>query len=380
MAITPVQQICPSSKWNIKCPYTMVPEFIVVHNTANDASALNEITYMNNNNNEVSFHFAIDDVEVRQGIPLNRNAWHAGDGANGRGNRKGIAIEICYSLSGGSRFEKAEKLAAKFIAQLLTEYGWGVEGQVTKHQDWSGKYCPHRTLDLGWDRFKGMIEAEWQALNKPKIEWKDQEKKTYIVVNNTNLVNVANGEPVRVFTAGNLLDFVQYCTYKDKVYYRTEYSRDNKINNGIPASDVIEYVPEKEKLVWEKLPEPLTKVTLRDAKLIDVKTGETIEVYQPGTVIEDIVDRADYNDVVFVRTKETKEKNKDYGIDSYHLTAYVAPSDEPEEPAPELPEGDLERPEDAPPIDGDTEYPNWFISFLNAVLRFIEKLIGKKGD
>lgn len=78
MAITPVQQICPSSKWDIKCPYTMTPEFIVVHNTANDASALNEITYMNNNNNQTSFHFAIDDVEVRQGIPLNRNAWHAG--------------------------------------------------------------------------------------------------------------------------------------------------------------------------------------------------------------------------------------------------------------------------------------------------------------
>ena len=31
--------------------------------------------------------------------------------------------------------------------------------RVTKHQDYNGKYCPHRTLDLGWDRFLKMVEA-----------------------------------------------------------------------------------------------------------------------------------------------------------------------------------------------------------------------------
>ena len=61
------------------------------------------------NNNKVSFHYAIDDREIVQKVFLkNRNAWHAGDG-NGPGNRKGIGIEICYSKSGGKRFEEAEK-------------------------------------------------------------------------------------------------------------------------------------------------------------------------------------------------------------------------------------------------------------------------------
>ena len=32
--------------------------------------------------------------------------------------------------------------------------------RVRKHQDWSGKYCPHRTLDAGWDRFVDMIMQE----------------------------------------------------------------------------------------------------------------------------------------------------------------------------------------------------------------------------
>jgi len=141
----------------------MVAEFIVVHNTANDASARNEVAYMIRNNDKVSFHYAIDDKEIIQGIPENRNAWHAGDGANGQGNRKGLSIEICYSKSGGKRFEEAEKLAAKFIAYELKEKGWGID-KVKKHQDFSGKYCPHRTLDMGWQRFLDMVKSELDKL------------------------------------------------------------------------------------------------------------------------------------------------------------------------------------------------------------------------
>ena len=65
-------------------------------------------------------------IKIVQGIPENRNAWHAGDG-NGGGNRKGIGIEICYSKSGGPRFINAEKLAAKFIAYKLNERSWGID-------------------------------------------------------------------------------------------------------------------------------------------------------------------------------------------------------------------------------------------------------------
>lgn len=154
-----IKNLVPTNKYNIKCPYGMTPSRIVVHNTANDASARNEISYMISNDQEVSFHYAVDDKEVVQGIPENRNAWHCGDGATGKGNREGIAIEICYSKSGGSRFTKAEQNAAQLIADILKRYGWGVCA-VTKHQDYNGKYCPHRTLDQGWDRFIKMIEAK----------------------------------------------------------------------------------------------------------------------------------------------------------------------------------------------------------------------------
>lgn len=152
-----IESFVPKSKWNIKCPYEMTPEFIVIHNTSNDASAKKEISYMVGNDNETSFHYAIDDKEIIQAISENRNTWACGDGSKGKGNRKGISIEICYSKSGGERFNKAEENTAEFVANLLKKYGWDIS-KVKKHQDFSNKYCPHRTLDLGWDRFLKMVE------------------------------------------------------------------------------------------------------------------------------------------------------------------------------------------------------------------------------
>ena len=181
------QDLVDSSKYNIKCPYEMTPEFIVVHNTANDASAKNEISYMKSNNNKVSFHYAVDDTEIVQGITEDRNAWHTGDGGNGQGNRKGIAIEICYSKSGGEKFDKAEKNAAEFIASKLKEKGWGID-KVKKHQDFANKYCPHRTLDFGWDRFLNMVKSYME--DKP-------------IDNSNNNIESGSDEPVRIYQNGS---------------------------------------------------------------------------------------------------------------------------------------------------------------------------------
>ena len=201
-----VKNLVFESKYSTKCPYSMTPEFIVVHNTANDASAQNEVKYMISNDNQVSFHFAVDDKEVVQGLPTDRNAWHAGDGGSGRGNRYGIAVEICYSKSGGVRFENAEKNAAKFIAQLLKERGWGVD-KVKKHQDFSNKYCPHRTLDKGWASFVNMVKDYLNELNKP--------------VQTTQPSSISVGDKVKVKTTAthyatgqSMASFVKGSTYE----------------------------------------------------------------------------------------------------------------------------------------------------------------------
>ena len=195
------ENLVSSNKYSIKCPNLMTAEFIVVHNTANDASASNEVAYMIRNDHQVSFHYAVDDQEVVQGLPIDRNAWHAGDG-NGDGNRKGIAIEICYSKSGGTRFDNAEKNAAHFIATLLRERGWGID-KVKKHQDFSHKYCPHRTLDKGWNGFIQMIKS---YLNDMPI---------------TSVSGFKVGDQVRVkasattyATGQKIASFVKYSTYE----------------------------------------------------------------------------------------------------------------------------------------------------------------------
>lgn len=81
---------------------------------------------------------------------------------------KTISIEICYSKSGGDRFHKAEENAAELVAILMKKYGWGADKIGTKtintHQYRSGKYCPHRTLDEGIDRFWNMCREKYATL------------------------------------------------------------------------------------------------------------------------------------------------------------------------------------------------------------------------
>ena len=163
------EMMVATNKYSIKCPYTMKAEYITIHNTSNDASAENEVKYMRNNNNQVSFHVAVDEIHVIQAIPFNRNAWHCGDGANGAGNRKSIGIEICRSTGDLATFKKCEENCAKYVASLLKAFGWGID-RVKRHKDWSGKNCPHMTISLGWSRFLGMIQKELDLLNKPVVQ------------------------------------------------------------------------------------------------------------------------------------------------------------------------------------------------------------------
>lgn len=192
MSYTFKQDMIDSSKYSLKCPYSMIAEYITIHNTANSASAQNEISYMKRNNSTTSFHVCVDEKYVIQAIPFNRNAFHAGDGGNGTGNRKSIGIEIARSTGDLALFKQAEQNCAEYVAKLLKERGWGID-RVKRHYDWSGKYCPHLTMDLGWERFINMIQTELNKLNGKtvmieKVETVKGEWKVKVLVD-TNLWN-----------------------------------------------------------------------------------------------------------------------------------------------------------------------------------------------
>lgn len=165
MAVPIRQMMLPKTLYSVKSPYEMKPEYITIHNTANRASANNEANYVITGTGEVSYHFAVDDIEAVQILPLDRNGWHAGDTRTGTGNRKSIGIEICYSLDAGDkRYPIAEDNAVWLTAYLLNQLGLTID-KVKKHQDWSGKYCPHRMLDNnGWKPFLAKVETELKAM------------------------------------------------------------------------------------------------------------------------------------------------------------------------------------------------------------------------
>lgn len=184
------------SKYKYKCPYVMNPEYVTVHNAGSDgnpgAEQLNKS--MGSTDEQKSWHLSVDDNGAWQGIALNRNAWHAGDGAKGNGNRKSIAIEICcdmydsdgdgsYNDKSGSvdpRWEKARDNGALAAATLLDKYGWDIS-HLKKHQDWlmtngSYKYCPHHILNDGWDDFEDLVQSKLDSIQgKPATPDKGEE-------------------------------------------------------------------------------------------------------------------------------------------------------------------------------------------------------------
>ena len=205
------ENLVPKDKYAIKCPYTRTPTRVVIHNTANDAPAANEISYMRYNDLEISFHYAVDDVNIVQGIPENRNAWANGDG-HGKGNMEGIHIEICWSKSGGEKFDKAEQNAAEFTASLLKKYGWGID-KVTKHRDYDGKYCPHRTLDRGWQRFLSIVKRYMEPAKAPVAS----KFTPYLIRKNCrDALNIRKGPSTNYGILGQIKDTLRYTIVEER--------------------------------------------------------------------------------------------------------------------------------------------------------------------
>lgn len=170
------------SLYPYKCPYLINLQAIVIHNAATPngtAKALNKA--LHNSKEYKSWHFSVDDKDIIQSLPLNRNAFATGDGAYGLGNRTGIHIEIAKDNDTDSREEwlEARNNGARLAAELLHKYGWGID-HLKKHQDYkmtdgTYKYCPHKILDEGWAEFKALVSL---YLNKLDEEEKDKDQTT----------------------------------------------------------------------------------------------------------------------------------------------------------------------------------------------------------
>lgn len=154
-------------KNDYNCRYKFGPEFkqvdyITIHNTYNFGPATAERAYLNKRRDKkyISFHFAVDETEALQILPLEIRGWHAGD-KSGPGNSQSIGIEICRSRCTGKKeplYRQSEENGARLAAKLLDQYNLPISA-LRKHQDWSGKYCPHRILsEKRWEEFKDRVK------------------------------------------------------------------------------------------------------------------------------------------------------------------------------------------------------------------------------
>ena len=140
-------------------------EYIVVHNTANTASAVNEARNLANNYAASSFHYAVDDSDVVQCVHDYDTAWAVGAWAGTRqliGNNQSISIEVC---SPGTQFsQKSIENLRKLVLHLMEYYGIPASN-VVRHWDChtGRKNCPNYYAGSGnvaWAQLHAYITGQ----------------------------------------------------------------------------------------------------------------------------------------------------------------------------------------------------------------------------
>jgi N-acetylmuramoyl-L-alanine amidase len=142
--------------------------FITIHETGNSnrgANARAHGNYLRSDtaaNLPVSWHYTVDDTEIRQHLPENEDAFHAGDGA-GSGNRQSIGIEICVNSDGD--FRRAIDRTVLLVADICQRRNIPIEN-IRQHFDWNRKNCPQNIRagrPITWSAFLDGVRTAMAA-------------------------------------------------------------------------------------------------------------------------------------------------------------------------------------------------------------------------
>jgi len=150
---------------------TNARKYIVVHNTGNTASALNEAKYAHNDQHASSYHYVLDGSgTIYRTLPPRRIAWAVGTaGFSGArrliGNDESISIEV---KSNGTKFTGAEIAELRWLVKrLMKRYGIPAKNVVRHYDCHTGrKDCPAYYCVKN----KAGNFARWNALKKKITE------------------------------------------------------------------------------------------------------------------------------------------------------------------------------------------------------------------
>ena len=210
--------------------------YITLHNTGMahptaTAKGLND--YIHSTDRQASWHYAIDDHEAYNHVPIDEVTWHAGDGSHGvgeiwysesyrfygigGGNNNSVSIEMCvYS---GCDFNWVMRNTAKQVSWLLVKYHLN-PSRIRQHYDYSGKDCPQVLRQSGrWPEMLELINIEYFArteLSDVTFVWKSLNPEimddTGTVINNPGVdteisyqVEVTYNGETKVYTFTSLL-------------------------------------------------------------------------------------------------------------------------------------------------------------------------------
>ena len=158
---------CTKRIWAMKRRFTAggnSRKYIVVHNTGNTATAVQEANNLKNNYAAASFHYVLDDTDIIQCVHDYDTAWAVGAWSGCVAyirNSESISIEVC---SNGTAFSQAERDNLRKLVMHLMEY-YGIQADhVVRHYDChSGRkacpaaYCGTSAKNAAWKELHAYI-------------------------------------------------------------------------------------------------------------------------------------------------------------------------------------------------------------------------------
>lgn len=159
----------------------MTPKGITIHATANTRTGANaraHAKYIKGPAAQArgaSWHFSVDDREIWQHLPATKNAWHAGDGRGGTGNRSTIGVEMCVNRDGNLNRTEANTiwLVVKLILEIPSIDAF-LDRSIRQHWHWNRSNCPStlRGRLNGWNDFTTAIaqQLKRESINRDIID------------------------------------------------------------------------------------------------------------------------------------------------------------------------------------------------------------------
>lgn len=140
-------------------------KYIVVHWTSNQGdTAKNNADYFAREVVKASAHYFVDENEVWNSVPVNRQAWHVGAKMYVHPecrNSNSIGVEMCLTGKGYVLRRGTIEQTVKLVRELMATYNVPLD-HVVMHHDVTGKYCPGPFVDNPslWSDFKAELIAE----------------------------------------------------------------------------------------------------------------------------------------------------------------------------------------------------------------------------